>query len=177
LGAGYGGFINEVKAEERWAADLWPGLQKNLQDSVRGVVGDITLELSGIPKNHFSLCFMSNVLEHFYVEDAEKILSHVDRYLEPSGHLVILQPNFTYCSKKYFDDYTHRTIFTAEGICNFLLDHGFSIELALPRYLPFSFKSRLPRPTWAVALYLRLPWKPLAAQMLVIAKKKGSPHA
>ena len=85
LGAGYGDFINQVQAGERWAADLWPGLQKNLQNSVRGVVGDITTVLPEIPKNHFSLCFMSNVLEHFYIEDAQKILAHVNAYLESSG--------------------------------------------------------------------------------------------
>ncbi|WP_173864264.1 class I SAM-dependent methyltransferase, partial [Pseudomonas sp. FW306-02-H05-AA] len=82
LGAGYGDFINQVRAADRWAADLWPGLEKNVQSGVKSVVGDITTRLSGIPVKHFSLCFMSNVLEHFSIEDAQKILGHVQYYLD-----------------------------------------------------------------------------------------------
>lgn len=172
LGAGYGDFINEFDAPEKWAADLWPGMKQSLKPGIRAITADITNPIEGLPQDHFDLCFMSNVLEHFTVEDALKILWNVRRYCKNGAHLVLLQPNFTYCSKHYFDDYTHKTIFTAEGLSNFLLDNGFELVRVEPRYLPFSFKSRLPRPRWMVWLYLQLPWKPLAAQMLLIARVK-----
>jgi hypothetical protein len=114
---------------------------------------------------------MSNVMEHFSVEDGTRILENVRGYLKKDGHVAFLQPNFTYCARNYFDDYTHKTIYTAEGFLNFLQDRGFKVVTCIPRYLPFSFKSRLPRPLWLIRLYLRLPVKPLAAQMLVIVKQ------
>ncbi len=171
LGAGYGDFINQVNAPEKWAADLWPGLERNITNDVRAVIGDITTPIDTLPQNHFDLCFMSNVLEHFTIDDAQKILDHTTSYLKKDGYIALLQPNFKYCSKVYYDDYTHKTIFTAEGLCNFLLDNDYEILSCQPRYLPYSFKSRLPRPLWAVKLYLQSPWKPLAAQMLILARK------
>lgn len=172
LGAGYGDFVNGVGAQEKWAVDQWQGFTKHLVPGVRGVVSDIRALPAEVPQKHFDLCFMSNVMEHFTVEDGEKILQGVERSLRPGGYLVLLQPNFTYCSKHYFDDYTHKTIYTAEGMGNFLRDHGYDLVSVYPRYLPFSFKSRLPRPLWAVWFYLRSPFKPMAAQMLLIAKRR-----
>lgn len=173
LGAGYGNFINQVGAETRWAADIWSGMREHLAPKVRSAVGDIRNPITEIPRDYFDLCFLSNVLEHFSIEDAALVLKNAHAYLKSGGHIAILQPNFTYCYKNYFDDYTHKTVFTAEGLRNFLMDNGFYIVDCQPRYLPFSFKSKFPRPLWMVALYLRLPWKPLAAQMLLIAKKNA----
>lgn len=170
MGAGYGDFANQFVAEEKWAMDQWEGMKGYLAPSVRPVVGDIRLPSAAIPVAHFDLVFMSNVLEHFVIEDAEAVLKAARAYAKPGAYLVILQPNFRYCSRTYFDDYTHKTIFTAEGLSNFLLDQGFTLERVFPRYLPFSFKSRIPRPDWAVKLYLASSWKPLAAQMLLIAR-------
>lgn len=172
LGAGYGDFINEVPVPQKWAVDLWPGLREKLKPGIQSVISDITAPVPGLPENHFDLCFMSNVLEHFVIEDALKVLENARRHSKVGAYLVLLQPNFTYCSRTYFDDYTHKTIFTAEGLSNLLLDNGFELVAVKPRYLPFSFKSRLPHPRWIVWLYLQLPWKPLAAQMLIIAKVK-----
>jgi len=41
----------------------------------------------------------------------------------------------------------------------------------IPRFLPLTMKSRLPRWRWAVALYLRLPVRPMAKQMLLVAAR------
>lgn len=176
LGAGYGDFINQVKAEDKWAVDQWPRFREHLNTDVKGIVGDIRETVPGLPTGHFDLVFMSNVLEHFSIEDAEKILGNARKCLRPGGAVALLQPNFTYCSRHYFDDYTHKTIFTAEGLGCFVADQGFEPIVMKPRYLPFSFKSRLPRPLWAVKLYLRLPIKPLGAQMLFIGQQRVNPH-
>ena len=47
---------------------------------------------------------------------------------------------------------------------------GVFLILLLPRFLPFSLKSRLPKSPYLVRLYLRLPLRPLAKQMLVVAR-------
>ncbi len=38
------------------------------------------------------------------------------------------------------------------------------------RFLPFSMRSRVPKWPWLVRLYLRLPFKPMAGQMLLVAR-------
>lgn len=169
LGAGYGDFINQASAPEKWAVDQWERFSHFLRPGIKPIVADIRGELA-LPEAHFDLCFMSNVLEHLISEDAEKVLANVRRHLRPGAYLALLQPNFTYCYRTYFDDYTHKTIYTLEGLSNFLADRGFKVIHRHPRYLPFSFKSRLPRPLWAVRAYLRSPWRPMGAQMLVICQ-------
>ena len=92
----------------------------------------------------------------------------------PAVASLLLQPNFRYCVREYFDDYTHRTIFTHVSLADRLRAHGFDVERVEARFLPLSFKSRLPAWPWLVDLYLRLPWRPLAKQMLVVARLKRS---
>ena len=85
--------------------------------------------------------------------------------------MILIQPNYYYCYRNYFDDYTHCRVFTHVSLPDFLAARGFEIERVTPRFLPFSMKSRLPRWSFLIWLYLRLPWRPLARQMLVIARK------
>ena len=92
------------------------------------------------------------------------------RLLKPEGRLIVIQPNFRYASKQYFDDYTHRAVFTDVSLPNLLRAHGFQIDHVQPRFLPYSMRhSRLPIRPWSVRAYLASPIKPFAGQMLVIA--------
>jgi hypothetical protein len=41
-----------------------------------------------------------------------------------------------------------------------------------PKFLPYSMRdSRLPIAPWLVRAYLHSPWKPMAGQMLVVARR------
>ena len=94
------------------------------------------------------------------------------RLLKPEGRLIVIQPNFRYASKQYFDDYTHRAVFTDVSLPNLLRAHGFQIDHVQPRFLPYSMRgSKLPIRPWTVRAYLRSPFKPMAGQMLVVAHK------
>jgi hypothetical protein len=91
--------------------------------------------------------------------------------LRPGGRLLLVQPNFRIAYRRYFDDYTHRAIFTDLSLANLLRSHGFTIELVEPRFLPYSMRNRrLPIPGWAVRAYLNSPIRPWAGQMLVIGR-------
>jgi hypothetical protein len=81
-----------------------------------------------------------------------------------------VQPNFRLQPRRYFDDYTHKTIFTDEGFCDFLRACGWRIVHREPRFLPFTLKSKLPAFGWLVSLYLALPYRPLAGQFLTVAE-------
>jgi len=57
-----------------------------------------------------------------------------------------------------------------------LLKNGFRVELLIPKFLPYTFKSRLPSATWMVRLYLRIPlaWALLGQQMFAVAVRPES---
>jgi hypothetical protein len=85
--------------------------------------------------------------------------------------LTIVQPNFKYCAREYFDDYTHVTIYTAQSLCDLLSANGFRIARCVPRFMPLTLKGRLPVQPWLIRLYLSSPVKPMAKQMLVTASR------
>ena len=56
--------------------------------------------------------FASNVFEHVPKPELTEILAHLKKKLSPRGNLCLVQPNYRYCYKEYFDDYTHVSIFS-----------------------------------------------------------------
>lgn len=88
---------------------------------------------------------------------------------------MIIQPNFRIAYRCYFDDYTHRAIFTDVSLPNLLRSHGFEIDHVQARFMPYSLKdSRVPIRPWMIKAYLRSPFKPFAGQMLVIGRKPNT---
>ena len=118
----------------------------------------------------------SNVLEHFEPDIAAGSSADVREVLKPGGRFIIIQPNFRYAFRSYFDDYTHRSVFTDVSLPDLLRAHGFAIERVQPRFLPvLDARTCVPVvPGWLVRAYLRSPVKPLAGQMLIVARKRLS---
>jgi hypothetical protein len=58
------------------------------------------------------------------------------------------------------------------GIKDMLMSKGMNIIKIIPKFLPFSFKSNFPVAKFFVKLYIKLPFKPFAGQMLIVAEKK-----
>jgi len=168
LGAGYGDFINSVKAKRRLAVDVWPGMLPHLDPGVEGLVTSIT-QLDAVLDNSVDYVFSSNCFEHVSQSDLANCLSQLRRKMKPGAMLTIVQPNFKYCAREYFDDYTHVSIYTDKGLCDLLAANGFKIVRCVPRFMPFSIKGSLPVHPLLIRLYLMSPFKPLAKQMLVSA--------
>jgi SAM-dependent methyltransferase len=169
LGSGYGCFINHVTARRRVAVDAWDGFVKHLESGIEGRVANVT-DLSFLESSSINFAFASNLFEHITQEELANILSQLKRILVPNGTLNIIQPNFYYSYREYFDDYTHRTIYTHHSLCDFLEAHGYRILESKPRFLPLTLKSKLPVSPLLIRLYLASPWKPLGKQMLIRAK-------
>ena len=169
IGAGYCDFINNVNAKGRHALDRESEVLKNAAKGVETHVGDC--EKMPFEDGYFDVVFASNLFEHLSRKELERGISEVRRVLNRGGKLILIQPNFRYASREYFDDYTHKFVFSHVSVADFLSARGFDVEKVVPRFLPFSMKSRLPSSAFLVRIYLRLPLKPFAKQMLVIAER------
>jgi SAM-dependent methyltransferase len=172
IGAGYCCWINAVRAARRVAVDTWPDLPRHAAAGVEPLVMDAATKLRTLGAGTFDVVLASNVLEHFEPAVVSSIVADVGSVLRRGGRLIVVQPNFRYAYRQYFDDYTHRSVFTDVSLPTLLRAHGFRIERVVPRFLPYSMRgSRLPITRWAVRAYLRSPFKPWAGQMLVIAAR------
>jgi ubiquinone/menaquinone biosynthesis C-methylase UbiE len=169
LGCGHADFINAVTARRRIAVDTRPDLLDILAPGVEGHVGSMA-DLSFLEKSSVDVVLASNVFEHVSHETLSRTLTEVRRILTTSGRLVILQPNYYYCYRRYFDDYTHVTVYSHVSLCDALRAERYEILECSPRFLPLSIKSRLPITPGLIRLYLASPWKPLAGQMLVVCR-------
>jgi SAM-dependent methyltransferase len=170
LGAGYCDFSNAVEARSRTAIDVDPGFVRHAAAGVATLVGACD-DLSSVAPASMDVVFASNLFEHLERDVLVRTLREVHRVLRPTGRLVLVQPNFRLCPREYFDDYTHVAIFTDRSLPDLLEVNGFRRRHVEARFLPLTMKSRLSFGHRLVPLYLRLPWRPLAGQMLVVADR------
>lgn len=168
LGAGYGYFINSVRARRRIAVDLWRGMQDFLEPGVEAHVGPIQ-DLTFLPAHSVDYAFASNILEHLTKEDVGATLEQLRSVLKPGGRLGVLGPNYRFCYDEYYDDYTHVSVFSDRSLADFLRAYGFDVVVVVPRFMPLTIKSRLPVSETLVRLYLKSPIKPLGKQMFLMA--------
>jgi len=168
LGAGYGHFINNIRCAQRIALDQWEGLSQYLQPGVVPAIGSVT-DLSFLKDRSVDFAFASNLFEHLSQADFGLVLRQLQAKLKPGGTLNILQPNYFFAYREYFDDYTHVTVYSHHSLTDFLAAHGFRVIDCRPRFLPLTVKSALPVWPALIRLYLALPFKPLGKQMLVRA--------
>jgi len=171
LGAGYCDFINNINAQRKIAVDLNSEAEKYCDKNVKFYSSPIT-NLGFIADHTIDLVFMSNLLEHLENDQLKKTFQEIARVTKARAKLIILQPNYRYCFQEYFDDYTHVKAYSHISLCDFLASVGYDIKRVEKRFLPFSFKSRLPTSYYLTKLYLSLPWKPFAKQMLIVAEKR-----
>jgi SAM-dependent methyltransferase len=170
LGAGYGHFINNINCRRKIALDSWPGMLPFLKPGVEGVVSGAS-DLSGIEDASVDFAFASNLFEHLTQEQLAATLAQLRDKLKISGTLNILQPNYRFAYREYFDDYTHITVYSDRSLSDFLGAHGFRVLECHPRFLPLTIKSRFPVAPLLIRTYLRLPFKPMGKQMLIRASQ------
>ncbi|MCU1422413.1 MAG: Methyltransferase type 11 [Microbacteriaceae bacterium] len=170
LGAGWCDFINMATAKRRIAVDIWPGIVDAAGPGVEPHVG-FADDLDFLEDSTIDAIFASNLVEHLTHEQFDSMLTEADRVLKPGGIVVLVQPNYRLAYKRYFDDFTHVSMWSEVSLGDFFASKGWTVERAQAKYMPFSVKSRLPVSRFAIRSYLASPIKPLAGQMLVVASK------
>lgn len=171
--AGMCEFINHVPAQEKWAVDVnEPFVRAHAAKEVRVAIGDTrTIDL---PKDHFDAVFVSNFLEHLgSQEEVADFLTKLHTHLKPGGRIAVMGPNFKYTFKEYFDFADHTVVLSELGAAEHLYGAGFEVESVEPRFLPLSFRGRLPVNRFLVRSYLAMPWawRFFGKQFLLIGRK------
>ncbi|KPL50448.1 methyltransferase type 11 [Xanthomonas axonopodis] len=174
IGAGYCEFINNIPAAHKIAVDLNPDVRKFAADGIR-VINESCIAVSSIPSASVDAVFMSNFLEHLPTKDLVlQTLRESARMLKPGGRVIILQPNIRFLYDEYWDYFDHHTSLSDRSLVEGVLMAGLEPQVVIPKFLPYTTKSRLPQAPWLVSLYLRIPlaWHLLGKQALVVAYKR-----
>jgi SAM-dependent methyltransferase len=174
LGAGYCDFINNISARRRIAVDYNPDVSKFAAAGVE--VHRLSLERlpEVVDKGTVDLAFASNVFEHLRGPDALlKVLANVRAVLRPGGRIMIMQPNVRVVGGAFWDFFDHTLPLSERGMSEALEVAGFRVIERRARFLPYTTKSRLPKWTFLVRLYLH--FRPaqylLGKQMLIVAER------
>ena len=104
----------------------------------------------------FDLIWVSNLLEHLpSPESLQDFLLHAKKRLGPGGVLTIMGPNIKFCGSDYWDFADHLLPLSHLTVLEHLASAGFVTIECTPRFLPFSFRSRLPAHPLMTRAYLK----------------------
>ena len=171
LGAGYGNFINSVVARRRIAVDAWDGFPAHLAPGIEHNVGSVT-DLEFLEDSAVDFAFASNLFEHLTKDDFSTVLAALRGKLSASGTLTIVQPNYRYAYREYFDDFDHQSIYSHVSMADYLVANGYEVFVVEPRFMPLSVKGRLPVKPLLIRAWLASPVKPMGKQMLIRARPR-----
>jgi len=171
VGAGYCEFINHIHAGRKLAVDLNPDTPHFAAPEVR-VIATSSTNLAAIASGSLDIAFASNFFEHLSRADIVLTLREVARALKPGGRFLILQPNFRFCYRDYWMFFDHLTPLDDRSLGEALETQGFRVVYTLPRFLPYTTHSRLPKSVALLTVYLRLPlaWRIFGQQAFVVAE-------
>jgi len=170
LGAGFCEFINHIACRQRIAVDL---SDETARCAAAGVA--VYRDLSAVADASVDLVFCSNFFEHLPDKRAmAATLDAIVRVLRAGGRLMILQPNIKYLTTQYWDFFDHHIPLSHLSMVEALVGHGLAPAVVIPRFLPFTTKSSLPKADILVRAYLRFPpaWRVLGRQMFILAEKR-----
>lgn len=169
IGSGYCDLINNINAKSKVAIDSDINSKQYCDPDVSFL--HIKATEMEFAENSLDVVFASNLFEHLNDSDLDILTAKIFKSLKPKGKLILIQPNYYYAYRTYWDDYTHIKAFSHVSLSDFLITQGFKIVKAEKKFLPFSFKSLLPKSYYITKLYLASFWRPFAKQMLIIAEK------
>ena len=174
IGGGYCEFINHIQAKEKYLIDLNPDSKTFANPDVNVLnLNILSLDAQKKITKRFDKIFISNFFEHLAnKEELIEVLVFCFNFLKPGGSLLVIQPNFKYSFKEYYDFIDHQLPITHLSLQELLQTIGFKIDVLIPRFLPFSTKGRPASPK-LLKLYLKLPflWNFLGGQMFIKASK------
>ncbi len=172
VGCGGGEFLNHLRARRRIGLDLNPDAGAALAAGIEFHCGPAD-DLGFLGDGEVDVVFSSNLLEHLSKPEIEHLLDEARRVLRPGGSLLLLGPNVRVIPHTYWDFWDHRTPISDRSLVELLEALGYELVEVVPKFLPYTTVSRLPKASPLVRLYLKVPlaWRVLGAQFFVHARK------
>jgi SAM-dependent methyltransferase len=173
LGCGYGEFSRYIKAGRKYAVDLNPESARFLPADVEFHQADAR-KLSFLESETVNVAFASNFFEHLPTKSVmDEVLAEVWRVLVPGGRFVVLQPNVRLVPGEYWDFYDHVLPLSDRSCAEAFGKAGYHVDELIPRFLPYTTRSRLPQHPFFVSAYLRLPflWPFIGKQLLIVGSR------
>lgn len=173
LGCGYGEFINNIACKRKYGIDLNARAKQYLGEDVAFIAQDCSLPWP-LPDDGLDVVFTSNFFEHLPSRQAlSDVLRQALRCLRPGGRIFAMGPNIRFIGGAYWDFWDHHLALTDISMAEALEVHGFRVETAIDRFLPYTMVNRRHAPAVLLSLYLRFPlaWRIFGKQFLVCATK------
>jgi len=140
---------------EKIAVDLNPELENYADPGIKSLISPIH-DLSPIQSDTVDVIFASNIFEH--LPDTSTFIQSLEegkRVLRHAGRILILQPNIRILGGKYWDFIDHHLPLTDRSIVEALSYVGMNVVEVLPRFLPYSTKSLIPKNRTLIRIYLK----------------------
>ena len=102
-----------------------------------------------------------------------RTLDEALRCLAPGGRIIALGPNIKYLPGKHWEFWDHHIPLTENSLGEALITRGYTLELRLDRFLPYTMVNQARYPMFFLRTYLKLPlaWRFFGKQFLVIGRK------
>ncbi|MGY1617789.1 class I SAM-dependent methyltransferase [Geodermatophilus sp. SYSU D00691] len=165
-------FINAVRAGTRIAVDLNPAVRDAAAPGVRVLVSSAD-DLAEVADGSVDVVFASNFFEHVDRPTILAVMAEARRVLRSGGRFLVLQPNIRFCADDYWMFFDHVTPIDDRALAEAFRLSGFRVVTVIPRFLPFTTKSRMPQWSWLVRAYLafRPAWWLLGKQSFLVAER------
>ena len=145
IACGNGEFTRNIRAASKKAIDLNPESRERVDRDVEFHLTSVD-KMDAIASETVDVFFTSNFFEHLsnkLVMDA--VLAEAFRVLKPGGRFIMMQPNIENCASDYWDFYDHHLPLSHLSASEALATKGYEIALVIPKFMPYSTKSALPK--------------------------------
>jgi len=174
LGAGFCEFLRHIECGRRIAVDVNPKLSAFVPRGTE-IVTALSHDLrQWISDSSVDVVFASNFFEHLPDKTTfMATLGEVKRILRQGGKLLALQPNIRILGGAYWDFLDHHVPLSDRSLAEAVTMTGLKVIELVPRFLPYTTKSRIPQHPWLVRLYLSFPplWRVMGGQAWLVAVK------
>jgi SAM-dependent methyltransferase len=184
LGAGYGEFLQSIKARRKLGVDANPQAAEFWEKDIEPLHFDVTSKWQ-VPPGSIDCVFTSNFFEHLPDKRClERCVNQVFLALKPGGILIALGPNIRKTGGSYWDFFDHFIALTERSLCELLSLQGFRIDYCKAGFLFYTMSRSNPMVLTRVypilmRVYLRCPfvWPLFGRQFIVVASKPASGDA
>jgi len=127
-------------------------------------------------KNQYDLIVCNHLIEHFSIEEFEKLIKIMLERLSANGKIIITTPNGSsiWAGYSFFSDITHKHLYTAESFLGLLYDLPVNLDFFEEGSAPYDIPSTLRWLLWKTRLvYLKIlflidvgPWRNKSKPMI-----------